>query len=102
MQNTLLFLKEGRGVEVATLAMPVPATTANILAAYQEVLKKTPSAKMMLVTHLSHRTGLVNPVKEIIAMTRVDLRLLSNSQKVGRFTPVICWAFWPSEKMRLR
>lgn len=50
--------------------MPEPATTANILAAYEEVLSKNPKAKMMLVTHLCHRTGLVNPVKEIVALAR--------------------------------
>ena len=40
MQNTMLFLKERRGVDVVTFVMPEPATTANILAAYEDVLKK--------------------------------------------------------------
>lgn len=70
MQNTMLFLKDRRGVEVATFAIPEPATTANILAAYDDMLKKTPKSKLMLVTHLCHRTGLVMPVKEIVAMAR--------------------------------
>jgi selenocysteine lyase/cysteine desulfurase len=59
-----------RGVKVVRFVIPEPATTANILAAYDEVLKATPSAKLMLVTMVSHRTGLVTPAKEIIAMAR--------------------------------
>ena len=86
MQNTMLFLKERRGVEVVTFALPEPATTGNILAAYEDVLRKTPKARLMLVTHLCHRTGLVNPVKEIIALARrhgVDC-ILDTAQAVGQ------------------
>jgi selenocysteine lyase/cysteine desulfurase len=50
--------------------MPEPATTANILAAYEDVLKRTPNAKLLLVTQVSNRTGLVTPVKEIVTMAR--------------------------------
>lgn len=41
---------------------------------------------MMLVTHLCHRTGLVNPVKEIIAMARQrDVAcILDTAQAVGQ------------------
>ena len=86
MTNTMLFLKERRGVEVATFAMPEPATTANILAAYEDILKKTPNAKMMLVTHLCHKTGLVNPVREIIALARRHgvVCILDTAQAVGQ------------------
>lgn len=86
MQNTMLFLKERRGVEVVTFALPEPATTDNILAVYEDVLRKTSKAKLMLVTHLCHRTGLVNPVKEIIALARghgVDC-ILDTAQAVGQ------------------
>ena len=86
MQNTMLFLKAQRGVEVTTFVIPEPATTANILAAYEDVLQKTPNAKMMLVTHLCHRTGLVNPVKEIIALARKHgvACILDTAQAVGQ------------------
>ena len=86
MQNTMLFLKERRGVETVTFSLPEPATTSNILAAYEDVLRKTPKARLMLVTHLCHRTGLVNPVKEIIALARkhgVDC-VLDTAQAVGQ------------------
>jgi len=86
MQDTMRFLKERRGVEVVTFVMPEPATTGNILAAYEDVLKKTPNAKLMLVTHLCHRTGLVNPVKEIIALAREHgvICILDTAQAVGQ------------------
>jgi len=86
MQNTMLFLKERRGVDVINFSLPEPATTSNILATYEDVLRKTPRARLMLVTHLCHRTGLVNPVKEIIALARkheVDC-ILDTAQAVGQ------------------
>jgi len=59
-----------RGAQVVKFAMPEPATTANILAAYQDVLNRTPNAKLLLITQISNRTGLMIPVKEIVAMAR--------------------------------
>lgn len=59
-----------RGAKIVKFAMPEPATTANILSAYQEVLNRTPDAKLLLVTQVSSRTGLVTPVREIVAMAR--------------------------------
>lgn len=64
------WLGSHRGAKVVTFAMPEPATTANILAAYEDVLKKTPEARLLLVTQISNRTGLVTPVREIVAMAR--------------------------------
>ncbi len=86
MQNTMFFLKERRGVEIAAFAIPEPASTANILAAYEEMLNKTPAAKLMLVTHLCHRTGLVMPVKEIVAIARTHgvSVILDTAQAVGQ------------------
>lgn len=64
------YLRTHRGVETVKFNMPEPATEANILQAYAEALKSAPRAKLMLVTQVSHRTGLVLPVKEIVAMAR--------------------------------
>ena len=64
------FLQERRAAQIVRFTMPEPATTANILAAYDEVLKRTPNAKLLLLTHVSNRTGLVTPVREIVAMAR--------------------------------
>jgi len=64
------WLESRRGAKLTKFAMPQPATTANILAAYEKVLKDTPGAKLLLVTLISHRTGLITPVREIVAMAR--------------------------------
>jgi selenocysteine lyase/cysteine desulfurase len=64
------WLGDHRGAQVVKFAIPEPATTANILAAYENVLKRTPNAKLLLVTQVSNRTGLVTPVKEIVTMAR--------------------------------
>lgn len=68
--DTMEWLGSHHGVQVVKMAMPEPATEANILAAYEDVLKRTPNAKLLLVTLVSHRTGLVTPVREIVAMAR--------------------------------
>lgn len=70
MIAAMRWLGTHRGASVTTFAMPEPATTANILAAYEDVLKRTPRAKLLLVTQVSNRTGVVTPVKEIVAMAR--------------------------------
>ena len=70
MIASMAWLGPHRGAQVVSFAMPEPATTANILAAYHDVLTNTPNAKLLLVTQISNRTGLVTPVKEIVAMAR--------------------------------
>ena len=64
------WLGDHRGAQVVKFAMPEPATTANILAAYDETLRGAPNARLLLVTQVSNRTGLVTPVREIVAMAR--------------------------------
>lgn len=79
------FLGDHRGVQVVRFDIPEPATTANILAAYDAVLKGTPNAKLLLLTHVSNRTGLVMPVREIVAMARargVDT-ILDSAHAIG-------------------
>ncbi|CAN5363492.1 aminotransferase class V-fold PLP-dependent enzyme [soil metagenome] len=70
MIASMKWLGTHRGARVVRFAMPEPANTANILAAYEAVLKANPDAKLLLVTQVSNRTGLVTPVKEIVAMAR--------------------------------
>lgn len=68
--GAMKWLEAHRDVRLVRFAMPEPASKANVLAAYEDVLKRTPDAKLLLVTHISHRTGLVTPVREIVAMAR--------------------------------
>ncbi len=70
MQFAMEWLKERRGVGVFKIALPEPATRQAILDAYAKAIRETPKLKLILLTHLSHRTGLIIPVKEIAAMAR--------------------------------
>jgi selenocysteine lyase/cysteine desulfurase len=86
MQFAMDYLKLSRGAEIVRFSLPEPHTRANILAAYDKVLRDTPRAKLLLLTHLSNRNGLIPPVKEIIAMARargVDV-VLDSAQVVGQ------------------
>lgn len=69
-QSAFEWLKIHRGVDAVTIALPEPATHQNLIDAYEAALKANPRIRLMLVTHVSHRTGLVLPVAEIVEMAR--------------------------------
>jgi selenocysteine lyase/cysteine desulfurase len=70
MQTGMESLARLRGAKVVKIDLPEPATRQNIIDAYDRALRDHPQVRMMLLTHLSHRTGLVPPVREIIALAR--------------------------------
>lgn len=85
MQFAMAHLAATRDARHVRIALPEPATTANILAAYAQALRDTPQLKLLLLTHVSNRNGLVLPVGEIAAMAKaqgVDV-ILDSAQSVG-------------------
>ncbi len=70
MQYAMNWLEQRRGVRVIRFVIPEPATKQGVLDAYQAALEANPSVRMMLVTHCSHKTGLILPVVEIAALAR--------------------------------
>ncbi len=85
MQFAMEYLKQARGANVVRFSLPEPHTRANILSAYEKILKETPRARLLLLTHVSNRNGLVPPVAEIAAMARargVDV-ILDSAHAVG-------------------
>jgi selenocysteine lyase/cysteine desulfurase len=70
MQTAMGWLKARRGAELVKIALPEPATHQGLIDAYARALDLNPRVRMMLVTHVSHRTGLVLPVGEIVEMAR--------------------------------
>lgn len=70
MQFAMNSLVERRGARLATLQVPEPATRDNVLAAYAAALEAHPRVRLLLLTHLNNKTGLIIPVKEIAAMAR--------------------------------
>jgi len=68
MQGSMDSLAARRGVRVIKIAPPEPATYQGVIDAYDAAFRTNPSIRMALLTHASHRTGLVIPVAEITAM----------------------------------
>lgn len=86
MQASMDSLARLRGVRVHRIDLPEPATRESLVAAYDEALAKRPDVRMLLLTQLSHRTGLVPPVAEIVAQARargVDV-LLDSGHALGQ------------------
>ena len=69
-QAAFRWLKTHRGVDVVSINLPEPATHQNLIDAYDAALAANPHVRLMLLTHVSHRTGLALPAAEIIALAR--------------------------------
>jgi selenocysteine lyase/cysteine desulfurase len=75
-----------RGVRVIKIALPEPATRQSLIDAYRSAFDANRAIRMALLTHLSHRTGLVLPVAEIATMARergIDV-LVDAAHSVGQ------------------
>jgi len=72
MITTMGWLKERRGVDVVQIALPDPATATHqlLIDCYAEAMARYPKLRMMLLTHVNHRNGMVLPVAEISRMAR--------------------------------
>lgn len=70
MQASMDSLAMRRGVRVIKIALPEPATRQSLVDAYRTAFDANPAIKMTLLTHVSHRTGLVLPVAEIATIAR--------------------------------
>jgi len=68
MQGSMEALAARRGVRVIKIALPEPASYQGVIDAYDAAFKANPAVRMVLLTHASHRTGLIVPVAEITAM----------------------------------
>lgn len=70
MQWSMNELAARRGATLFKFDIPEPATHANILAAYTKALDANPKTKLLLLTHCNNKTGLLLPVKDIVAIAR--------------------------------
>lgn len=70
MQGAMDGLARRSGAQCLTITLPQPATRQLLIDAYVEAFDANPHLKLVLLTHLSHRTGLVLPVREIAAQAR--------------------------------
>ena len=70
MQNAMRSLATRRGVEPVRITIPEPATHDNVVAAYTAALDKHPNVRLVLLTHVSNKTGLVIPSAALTALAR--------------------------------
>jgi selenocysteine lyase/cysteine desulfurase len=70
MLTVMGWLKTRRGVDVVRIALPEPATHGSLIDAYAQAMAQHPKLRMMLLTHVNHRNGMVLPVAEIVRMAR--------------------------------
>ena len=70
MQASMDSLAARRGVRVIKIALPEPATRQSLVDAYRTAFDANSAIRMVLLTHVSHRTGLVLPVAEIATLAR--------------------------------
>lgn len=87
MQSEMRYLKKYRGVDVVDIAIPEPASYEAVIDAYKNALDQNPKCKMILLTHVSNRTGIITPVREIADICKargVDV-LLDAAHSWGQF-----------------
>jgi isopenicillin-N epimerase len=79
-------LTRTRGIRVIRIALPEPATRQSLIDAYAEAFAANPSIKLVLITHISHRTGLALPVADIAILAKargIDL-IVDAAHSVGQ------------------
>ena len=70
VKGAMRWLARNRGVEVIEIDHAHPATFDSLLASYREAFVRYPKLKLMALTHVTHRTGLVMPVQAIAAAAK--------------------------------
>src|SRR5260221_6172925 len=86
MQTSMDSLAARRGVKVIKINLPEPAKRQSLIDTYRAAFDANSSIRMALLTHLSHRTGLVLPVTEIVTLARsrgIDV-LVDAAHSVGQ------------------
>jgi isopenicillin-N epimerase len=72
VQSAFRWLQKARGVEVVEVVHRHPASHEALLRTYAEAFAAHPRLKLMAITHVTHRTGLVMPVKAIARMAKAQ------------------------------
>jgi isopenicillin-N epimerase len=70
MITAMQWLQQRRGVDVQRIALPEPFDHDGILDAYRQALARYPRTRLLLLTQVNHRNGMLLPVAEICALAR--------------------------------
>ncbi|MFJ4373557.1 aminotransferase class V-fold PLP-dependent enzyme [Pseudomonas japonica] len=86
VQNAMDWLARQRDLKLIRLDLPHPATFDNIVQSYRDAFVRHPRIRLMALTHVTHRTGLVMPVEAIARCARehgVDV-ILDGAHALGQ------------------
>lgn len=70
VQGTVVSTARARGAQSIKLSAPDAPTHENLIAFYRKAIETTPRLKLLILTHMVHRSGLVVPVADITAIAR--------------------------------
>ena len=86
VKSAMRWLAGYRGVEVIEISHTHPSTFDSLLQTYRDTFAQYPRLKLMALTHVTHRTGLVMPVEAIAKAARehgVDV-ILDGAHALGQ------------------
>ena len=87
VKGAMRWLAGSRGVEVIEVSHNHPASFDSLVQTYHDAFVKYPRLKLMALTHVTHRTGLVMPVAAIAKAAReqhIDV-ILDGAHALGQF-----------------
>ncbi len=70
MQGAMVSLARARGAEAVKISLPRVPTHEGLIEAYRAAIVTTERLKLVLLTHMSHRAGLVLPVAAIVPLAK--------------------------------
>lgn len=70
MQMSLESKANRDGAQIIRLKIPEPVSYKGLIEFYTQAMVDAPKTRLLLLTHISHRTGLVIPVKEITQIAK--------------------------------
>ena len=86
VEYAMRWVAQQRGLEMIEITHAHPATYESLLNGYREAFTQHPRIKLMALTHVTHRTGLVMPVQAIIELAKehgVDV-ILDGAHALGQ------------------
>ena len=86
VEYAMRWVAQQRGLEIIQITHTHPATYESLIASYREAFERYPRIKLMALTHVTHRTGLVMPVQAIAELAKahgVDL-VLDGAHALGQ------------------
>jgi selenocysteine lyase/cysteine desulfurase len=70
MQYAMNDLARRHDAQVAVVQIPEPVNRQAAIDVYEQALRKHPRTRLLLLTHINHRTGFVLPVVELVKLAK--------------------------------